>query len=476
MKVVLATAPEEYINKSYAPPLGLGYLAGALLQHGHEVIIVDSHVYEYNIKQAVNAILKHEPTLLGVSASSVNRFSAIRLIREVKSRRPQMIIVAGGPHFSWTAGDALENVPEIDIVVRGEGDRTLPEIVDALQKGAGFEKILGCIFRHDGRIMTNPPRPFIQNLDELPPVPWHLYDLKRYNAVMEGENKTPVVGVISSRGCPNQCVFCANAAKLFRRRDPVKFVDEMEYLHKEYGFKGFDVWDDTLNIVKSHVMEICTEIQRRGLNILWYARLRVNKVDEEMLREMRRSGCISLGYGVESGSPKVLKEIKKDINLDQVRWATQKSLELGFYVRLFFIYSLPGETIDDLKMTEKLRAELQTMGRSDKLYVGAGLCLIYPGTQLETLAKEQGTFREDFSWNTPVRFPESAALGYPKTIPMYRSSNLTTGDIYAITKKMSWEQTITRGFEKLKGLRQPQDLLSFISTSAAYIKGRIIGV
>ena len=476
MKVVLATAPQEYINKSYAPPLGLGYLAGALLQHGHDVAIIDSHVHEYNTRQTVNAILEQKPDVLGVTAASSNRFSTISIIKEVKHLHPQIFIMTGGPHFSWTAEDAMNKVPEIDITVRGEGDITVQEIINALESGTGFEDISGCVYRQGDQIITNPPRPFIRSLDDLPSVPWHLYDLKQYNAVMEGENKTRVVGVISSRGCPNNCVFCANAAKLFRRRDPVKFVDEIEYLHKEYGFRGFDVWDDTLNMVKSHVMAICAEIQRRGLDILWYARVRVNKVDEEMLREMRRSGCISLGYGVESGSPRVLKEIKKNISLDQVRWATQKSLELGFYVRLFFIYSLPGETIDDLKMTENFRIELQSMGSADKLYVGAGLCLIYPGTQLETLAKQQGELPADFSWNTPVRFPESAALGYPKTIPFYRSSNLSTGDILAITKRKNWLHTIVGGLEKLRGLRHPQDLFSLLSTSFDYLKGRIIGV
>ena len=476
MKIVLATAPEEYINKSYAPPLSLGYLAGALLQHGHTPIIVDSHIYGYNVRQAVAAILRHKPDILGITASSVNRFSAINLIKEIKRLQPQVFIIAGGPHFSWTAEDAIDNVQEIDIIAHREGDHTLPEIVNAVDQGTGFNNIQGCMYRNENRIIVNPPRPLIKNLDGLPPVPWHLYDLDRYNALMEGENRTRVIGVISSRGCPNQCVFCANAAKLFRRRDPVNFVDEIEYLHKEYGFRGFDVWDDTLNIVKSHVMAICKEIQRRDLDILWYARLRVNRVDEEMLREMRRSGCISLGYGVESGSPRILKEIKKDINLDQVRWATKKSLDLGFYVRLFFIYSLPFETIEDLKMTEHFREELQAMGPSDKLYVGAGLCLIYPGTQLEMLARQQGALPEGFSWNTPVRFPESVALGYPKTIPFYRSSSLSTGDIYAITKRMSLGNTIIRGFEKLKGLRRPQDLFSLMSTSADYLRGRIMGI
>lgn len=476
MKIVLATAPEEYINKSYAPPLGLGYLAGGLLRDGHDPVIVDSHVHGYNLKKAISAILENEPEIVGVTASSVNRFSAINLIREIKRRRPHIFIAAGGPHFSWTATDALEKIPEIDAIVRREGDHTFPEIVKAVEEGRDLRGIQGCTCRAGDLIVENPDRPLIKDLDGLPPVPWHLYDLPRYNAVMEGENRTRVIGVVSSRGCPNQCVFCANAAKTLRHRDPVKFVDELEFLHKEYGFRGFDVWDDTLNMVRSHVMGICAEIQRRNLDIIWYARVRVNKVDEELLREMRRSGCISLGYGVESGSPRILQNIKKNINLEQVRWATQKSLELGFYVRLFFIYSHPGETVEDLKMTESFRAELQAMGPRDKLYVGAGLCLIYPGTQLETIAKEEGTLAPDFSWNTPVRFPQSVALGYPKTIPFYLTPQLSLGDIYAVTKRMGMGQTMIRGFEKIKGLRKPGDLYALLSTSVTYFKGRILGI
>ena len=211
---------------------------------------------------------------------------------------------------------------------------------------------MGITYRdNSGQIISNKDRPFIQNLADLPFPAWHLYDLSKYQKRIHGTDFR-TIGVISARGCPNLCTFCCNAAfskSVLRLRNPKNFVDELEFLKNEYGFEGFNFWDDTLTISKDHVKNICYEILDRKLNINWYARARVNTVDEEVIKIMKRAGCTRISFGIESGSSRILKEIKKNITLEQARKAVQLSSEAGMIVSLNFIVNLPTETIEDLK-------------------------------------------------------------------------------------------------------------------------------
>jgi len=163
-----------------------------------------------------------------------------------------------------------------------------------------------------------------------------LFEMEKYHRNIEGTD-IRAVGVMSSRGCPNRCAYCVNAAfrkGILRLRDPIKFVDEIEFLGNKYGLKGFDFWDDTLTISKEHVKRICNEILKRGLDIKWYARARVDTVDKEMLELMWKAGCIKISYGVESGSPRIIKIIRKNINSEQVlkfiHYVTGKMRIFGF--------------------------------------------------------------------------------------------------------------------------------------------------
>lgn len=436
MNVLLCTLPEVFVSKEYLPPLALGYLAAQVERKGDSVRIIDSHIEGLNIDRLIATIIAARPDVLGLTGTCHNRFNVIRVIQEVKKVLPDTFIVAGGIHFTITAEDALRCVPELDAVILWEGEYTLSRILDVLKDGGSLDDVTGIAHRTaDGDIVRKEPQSFIHDLDQLPMPAWHLINLDKYQAKLEGTYDIRAIGVMSSRGCPCSCVFCSNSAwgkRSHRRRSPANFIDEVEFLHKTYGFQGFDFWDDTLTISKDHILGICEEIHKRNLNIKWYARARVNTVNRDILATMRDAGCVAVAYGIESGSPKVLKAIKKNIDLDQIKEAIRHTVELGMVSKNCFMFSLPEEEEQDMLMTINLMKELASY--SPKVLNPYGLTLIYPGTELERLAKEEGKLPADFSWNTYTEFDKSRLYGQNKTIPFYEGK-LTIERVKSVLRK-----------------------------------------
>lgn len=464
MNILLCTVPEVFVSKEYLPPLGLSYVAAQCEQGGHTVRIIDSHAEQFSTDELIKTIIQEKPDILGVTGTCHNRFNVIKVIQEVKKALPSIVTVAGGEHFTITAKDALQCIPELDVAVIWEGEYSMLEIADTLQAGGkSFASVRGIAYRTaDGEIRFSEPRPFIDNLDEVPMPAWHLLKLDKYHAKLEGTYDMRAIGVMSSRGCPCVCVFCSNSAwgrQSHRRRSPAHFVDEVEFLHRKYGFEGFDFWDDTLTLSKDHIYGICEEIMNRNLKIKWYARARVNTVTREMLQLMGKAGCVAIAYGIESGSPKVLKAIKKNITLEQVRKAVRDSLDAGMVVKNCFMFSLPEEDKEDVLMTINLMKELASY--PGKVINPYGLTMIYPGTELERLAKAEGKFPEDFSWNTYVEFPKSRLYGQNKTIPFYEG-NLTIEEVKALLRKhlVPRGNFFKRAKRRLSRIRSFSDVLS----------------
>ncbi len=421
MNVLLCTMPEVFVSKEYLPPLGLTYIGALAEKGGHKIKIIDSHIEGMSIDGLIKTIINENPDVLGVTGTCHNRFNVIKVINEVKKVLPDTVIIGGGVHFTITAEDALRSVPSLDVVTIWEGEYTFLDLLNTLEGGGDLGDVKGIAYRTDeGEIVFTEERPFIANLDDLPMPAWHLVKLEKYNALLEGTYDINAIGVMSSRGCPHRCVFCSNTAwgrRSHRRRSPENFIDEVEFLHKKYGFKGFDFWDDTLTLNKNHIYGICDEISKRNLNIKWYARARVNTVDKDMLTYMKKTGCVAIAYGIESGSPKVLKTIKKNITVEQIKRAVKDSADLGLVVKNCFMFSLPEEQEEDILMTINLMKELATY--SPKILNPYGLTLIYPGTDLEVMAKAEGKLPKDFSWNTYTEFNKSRLYGVNSTIPFY---------------------------------------------------------
>ena len=269
MKIILTTSPraEGDVERKGLPFLGIGYIAGYVEKFSHHQIeIFDAHTYGLNASRAAEKILERKPDVVGIHSITDNRFKAIALAKELKKRNKNVIVLMGGPHFSLTAKNALEIVPEIDFIIKGEGEKSVVQFLNILENKGDISEVSGLAYRtKSGEIMEKPLTDLIMNLDELPMPAWHLFDLKEYNKPIDGTNVRSI-GVLSARGCPNVCVYCANARSVLRLRSPKNFVDEVEYLYKTYGYKGFDFWDDTLTMVNIHVVEICKKIIERKLD------------------------------------------------------------------------------------------------------------------------------------------------------------------------------------------------------------------
>jgi len=474
MKVVLATAPRALgeIEMAGLPFLGISYIASYLERAGHKVIIVDAHSENLNQLETVEKILSFSPEVVGFTATTHNRLKAIEVIKRLKKRDSSLMIMVGGPHFSLSDVNALEVVPEIDCVVKREGEVTTKELLDIWPDKSKLKNVLGITYRDtDSRIVSNQDRPFLRDLSELPFPAWHLYDLSKYQKRIHGTDFR-TIGVISARGCPNLCTFCCNAAfskSMLRLRDPKNFVDELEFLKDKYGFQGFNFWDDTLTISKDHVRNICREILNRKLDIKWYARARVNTVDKDVIKMMREAGCTRISFGIESGSPRMLKEIKKNITLEQARKAVQLSSDTGMIVSLNFIVNLPTETMEDLKMSAYLINELREYRNTEVSY---GFALIYPGTAMEIFAKENGILDKNFSWNSSYQGQKSRITGEDPSVPYMEWSGMELEKVKAFMVKntSSKKDTFKKGWNKLKKVNSFSDLKSLVKAGLSYLK------
>lgn len=408
MKIALIDIPivSAKESKKDIPSLTLGYLGAALLSAGHTVLFLDTARWKKSYESCYEKIITERPEVIGFTCTTLTRFVTINLIKKIKKIYSPLVIT-GGCHFTFTAKDALEKVKEIDIVVRGEGEKTIIEVIKAYARNEEYLNVTGVTYRdNNGKIIENPDRPFA-SFDSIMPPAWELFDLTLYNDTLESTN-LKVIGLMSSRGCPQRCAFCANSAMgrtALRLRSPNLVVNELEGLHTKFGYNAFKFSDDTLTINKAHITEICNEIMSRNLEVKWSARVRANTVDEKLLDLMKKAGCVSLHYGVESGSQKILRMMQKGIKIEEVKKAVRLSASIGFnHIGATFMVSYPKETLEDLDCSFKLMQELKSYGSN--IQVAFGFTLIYPGTEVERLAYDEGSLPEGFSWNSYYRAPK----------------------------------------------------------------------
>ncbi len=420
---------ERWRHGVLMPPLGLAYLGTALKAQGVKVEIVDAHAEGMGRRALAGRMRRSAPDIVGVTFTTENRAGGFAAIRLAKKELPECVTVAGGPHASLTADDCLRHVPELDVVVRGEGERTLGELVDAVIARRAFEKIDGISFQRDGEPVHNPGRGFIRDLDGIAFPDRGLLNIDRYNFYMEvpGEDMRKAAAVLSSRGCPHGCIFCSSTVmwgKRVRFRSPENVVDEIEQQVKERGIGAVWFLDDTFTLERERVEEICDLIVERRIDVRWFCEVRVDSVDRELLERMRNAGCRRVGFGVESGSKRILREVlHQKVNLDTVRDMATWCRELGIVAHPFFALSHPGETYEDAEATfDLIRRFVPTHEPS------LSLLHIYPGTALEAMAKERGILPRDFSWAEPA--PQVEAFLPPSV----------QGDVPIFKDRLGWKE------------------------------------
>jgi len=398
------------------PPLGMLWIVAFLEQNGLSVHVIDCQIDNTNIEEF---LIRENPHMVGIGGTSHTRFDVFNLAKTVKRVNSDIPVVYGGPHATFTAHDTLSNVAEINYVVRGEGEITTLELCNLFVRGRGnIENILGISYRDkNGSIIDNPERPRIDNLDSLPFPDRSKVDVKRYEMSMDHLG-LPGASVMTSRGCPVNCSFCSASAMFGRSltlRSASNVLDEIEIL-LEMGYKGIKFFDSTLTLKKSHVLSICDEFKRRGLNnIPWECEVRVNTVTKEILAAIREAGCYLIDFGVESASTKVLKDMHKGITIEQVERTLDWSKEVGLKTKVFFTFGHIRETLEDAYKTfDFIKRHKQKI---DQTGGGVGI-KIYPGTTVEKFAIANDLLPKDFSWSLPYRDPETDFFWGHTHIPM----------------------------------------------------------
>lgn len=356
MKVAIV-APPYPLEEAPAPPLGVTYVAAAFERAGAEVRIFDYIVSGYTPEKLMAQLDEFQPDVLGSTSVTLNFYGAAEIVSAAKRHRPSLVTMMGGPHVSFTAENTLTDYPGIDLIVRGEGEKTIAELMAGGMDSSAWEKIRGLAFRRNGGIVMTKPQPFIEHLDTLPLPARHLLPLSRYQALGYP------VSIITSRGCPYSCIFCLGRRMVgnkVRLRSASCVVDEIEQI-LYYGIDRINVADDLFVSHSGRVKEVCDEILRRALRFTWSAFARVNTVDRETLKLMRDAGCDSISFGVETGNPDLLKRIRKRITREQVREAVSLCREAGIIAHTSFIVGLPGETPETLKETGEFAAGLGSL-------------------------------------------------------------------------------------------------------------------
>ncbi len=378
-KSVLLVNPPYPLEESPSPPFGLMSLGAYLLEQDVDVIIADYIVNPYSREHAREIVQRFKPEIIGATGVTMNINTALRILKDYKEESPGSAIVMGGPHASFDAQNILSDNPHVDFIVRGEGELTATELVRNLGDKEAYKTIKGISYRNNGSISHNETRDFIPDINILPYPARHLVQLSKYRAL-----GLPV-NMITSRGCPFECIFCVGSKMVGRRVryfDTKRVVDEFQML-STMGFKQINIVDDLFTSHKKRCIDICEEILRRGIRHEWTAFARVDTVNRELLEIMKSAGCTMLCFGIESGVQEILDRVKKKTTLEKIEKALTLCREVGVVPMASYIMGLPGETPETVKQT-------MDFAKSTCNSYGFHILAPFPGTEVRDKAEEYG--------------------------------------------------------------------------------------
>ena len=405
--------------KTPFPPLGLASIAAVLEERGYKVNIYDCEITETSHKNLIRLIKRNLPKVIGITTLTVMIHRSLKTAQILKSEFPEIPIVFGGPHTTIFPEKTLKDNNFVDFVVIGEGEYTTLELLEELEKSSPkFSNIKGIGYKSDKKVIINPRRPIIKDIDELPLPARHLLPLKLYKPSRWVVKRPPGTHAVVSRGCPFRCTFCSKAiwGNTVRERSPEKVVEELLYLKENYKINDVIFADDTFTINKKRVIKICDLIKKNKIDIVWSCLTRVDMVDKELLMKMREGGCHQIGYGMESGNQEILDIMKKDITLKQLKYVFKLTQKIGIDTRAFVMFGLPGETREMAFKTLYFLKEL------DPDFANIYIYSPYPGTELFEIAKKMGKI-ENFNWSQ-----------FDKFSPIYIPDGRTREDILEIYK------------------------------------------
>lgn len=461
MKAILINPPEAHGVKmvregrcmqregawtSIWPPISLALCASMLESLGIEVIVHDCIVGEIDFPELETIAQEFKPDLAVINTATPSIESDLSVARVIKKVHPEATTVVIGIHVSALPEECLQLEPAVDVVIRGEPEFAVRDVAMTIRGSAELTQIDGISYRENNRVTHNMDREPAQNLDELPFPAWHLIDLNKYLMPFTTE---PFLLVVTGRGCPYRCIFCAAKAyygSRLRLRSPALVVDELEWAKDKLGVSNFLFWAESFTMKRKYALMVCDEIMRRGLKIRWVCNSRVDHVDYEMLKKFKEAGCWMIGYGIECGTQRILDVMRKGTTLEQAREAAAAAKKAGLEVTGHFVLGFPGETEGDIWQTIRFAKEL------DLDYAQFYCTVPFPGSELYELARKNGWIDTE-DW---ARFEQNYSV---LDLPEMSASRVMTLRRRAFKKFYMRPKMVIRTLVKV---RSPTEFLNFL--------------
>lgn len=423
---------------SYFPPLHLASLAAVTRKHGFETGIIDPIALNLDMQTTLKLIICEAPDYVGLTATTVNIHKAGKLAKLIKQEKPDTKVLIGGVHLSAAPRETIEAFPDFDAGVVGEGELTIIELLQALDGSLPLGNIEGIIFRKHDEIFQTTPRSLIRNLDSLPMPAWDLLpDLaKYYRPSLQSVRRLPSTIVMTTRGCFGKCTFCSRAifGNKIRAYSTDYVMEMLKHLYTKYGMRDFQIEDDSFLSFPKRVIEVCHRIRKENLKISWNCLARVDRINPEILDEIKKAGCWQIQFGIESGAQNILDFIKKNITLEQVERILKLTKKAGIRTKGFFIMGHLLETKETIRKTIDFAKRIPLDDFQLTIYTPL------PGTVDYNIADKYGAF--DKSWDkmsmyNPVfvanGLKKEELLEYQKTA--YRKFYLRPKTVYSVITK-----------------------------------------
>jgi anaerobic magnesium-protoporphyrin IX monomethyl ester cyclase len=440
-RIVLINPPAEVWGKgtrrlapilNTLPQIGIASLAAVLRREGIETYILDGQALGMTQDEVVAWAVSRDPAVIGLTGYTSSVHAAAEIARDIKRALPNADTVIGGPHVTAAPEKTMTAFPDFDYGFIGEGERSAPDLFQAILDGESPARIPGVARREDGSIRVNERAPLIDDLDAIPPPAFGLLPgfPNAYHPPIFHSPKGRAVTLVTSRGCPFHCTFCDRGVfgNRYRFHSVAYIVDMIRWLKEGHGTDHFIFYDDNFTANKSHLAALCEAIIRLPFRITFACDARADLVDKEMLALMKRAGAWMISYGIESANPELLKLLDKSLSLDQAARAVNLTKEAGIVVKGLFMIGVPGETSQTIERTkafiERLPFDLINLSKFTP----------YPGSDIHRTISQYGSFEDDWKKMSAMNF-----VFWPNTVDrqlLERESNAILAGFYGKPRRI----------------------------------------
>ena len=401
------------------PSLGLCYLSAQVREKGFRVKIIDALAEGLTNEKLADQILQMNPKYVGISSVTISIYDAASVAEIVKEKNSNIKIIVGGAHMTAVPFETMEQFPQIDIGVIGEGEVTIVELMKALDNNTKLDNVSGIVFRNNGRLKVTGQREFINDLDLLPMPAWDLLPpMSFYSPPAWSLNKSNAGLLVTSRGCANNCTFCDRSAfgRRYRSHSAGYVMKMIRHLYDNYNIRHFRINDDNFILFKKRLYEICDILIKNGPKISWSCFARVDGVNPELLKLMKQAGCWQISYGVETACQEIHNIEKKNITIEQIEKAIIWTHRAGIKTIAFCMIGHPLETTQTIRKTINFVKRLP-LDDFKMMYITP-----YPGTELYRDAEKYGTINRDWRMLNSYQEPPFVPYGLTKEqIVVYRN-------------------------------------------------------